>query len=171
MSAIYVSLDHCAALVNLGSLFEINGIDVDGTYWPLRLDDPNDRSRVGLELVNENVRSVNHRYSDGMALYESFPAFKDFPYGRGDHAQRSRDVVELARWLKWISFYDYQSSEHPDWSKSFASAFIDTLQRRIIAVLCHKLGAQHVGEYAGQLLNTSPPASVPPSVSPSVANK
>ena len=55
-----------------------------------------------------------------MPVYESFPAFKDFPYGRGDHAQRSRDVVELAKWLKWISYYDYQSSEHPDWPQHFA---------------------------------------------------
>lgn len=75
--------------------------------------------RVGAMLWAENRRSIDHRYNE--EELEDPYEFTALP-GHPD------PVVVLAA----IGCYEYQSCEHPDWHRSEAYAFIQSLRARAI---------------------------------------
>lgn len=78
--------------------------------------------RVGAMLLAENVRSVNHRYDE-----EEWEQPYEFSQLRGTPDPR---VV-----LEAIACYEYQSCEHPEWERSEAYRFCDTLRRECVRLL------------------------------------
>lgn len=83
---------------------------------------PETASQVGQMLWAENVRSVNHRYSedDWEQVYEY---------------ERRGLVPEPVQVLKALACFEYQSCEHPEWRRSEAHAFVQALEARVIRCL------------------------------------
>ena len=77
--------------------------------------------RVGAMLWNENMRSVDHRYSEAndREVYRFAPA----------------RVTDLVAVLKTIDCYEYQSCEHDEWPASEAFTFCQALRRAVIHCL------------------------------------
>jgi hypothetical protein len=75
--------------------------------------------RVGAMLLAENVRSVNHRYSED-ELEE--------PY----LFTRLAGTADPVQVLKAVDCYEYQACEHDEWPTSEAAAFCDALRRRMV---------------------------------------
>jgi hypothetical protein len=102
---------------------------------------------VGTMLLRENVRSVLYRYSDctlddlpgWIPPHNGEPGSRDHTlvvYKHADHGfAHTLSVGEIA---KLIACYEYQSCEHPEWRRSEASRFCESLLR----AAAHK-------EYAG----------------------
>lgn len=92
-------------------------------YWFVASDSDNPNfltretaSRVGAVLLAENVKSVNHRYSDD----DPAPSY-EFTRLRGNPTP-----VQL---LGMLHGYEYQACEHPDWRNSEAYAIVRRLER------------------------------------------
>lgn len=75
--------------------------------------------QVGAMLWAENVRSVNHRYAE--EEWEEVYTFERLP-----------GTVNPIVVLKAISCYEYQSCEHPEWERSEARRFCDSLRKHMI---------------------------------------
>lgn len=90
--------------------------------------------RVGQLLVDENVRSVLHRYPDCMDG-GSVPGPCD-EYWKGEYrfsrSTRSLDPVAV---LKAVHGYRYQACEHDGWEVSEAHAFCEALEALAIQSL------------------------------------
>ena len=113
MSAFVVSNEHINALVNFG---------LKSTYWDPETEcresiDLKTAQRVGQILLDENVRSVNYRYSDESV---PTPVFK-FKIGGGYTAVQ---IIKAAHCL------DYQSCETPDWEKTLAHSILETIKSK-----------------------------------------
>jgi hypothetical protein len=78
---------------------------------------------VGLMLLEQNIRSVNCRYSldDRAETMYAFEPSDKRPY-----------PVQA---LKALQCYEYQACEDPDWENSEARAFWEALRRRAIGSL------------------------------------
>lgn len=70
---------------------------------------------VGQILLDENVRSVNHRYDED----------EGYVYDHAAPADRRWTPVEI---LKAIDCYEYQACETPEWNTSEAHAIITALR-------------------------------------------
>ena len=91
--------------------------------------------RVGQMLVDENVKSVCHRYGESVTS-DNLPgpseAYWRTPYAYPLVARRTPTPVEG---LKLISAYEYQSCEHPGWNNSEAYNFCEALREFLIPML------------------------------------
>lgn len=77
---------------------------------------------VGQVLLDENVRSVNHRYNeDEMHVYE--------------HATPADNRWTPVEILSAINCYAYQACETPEWNTSEANAIIEALRNTLIHTL------------------------------------
>ncbi|MEV0135762.1 hypothetical protein AB0H83_45880 [Dactylosporangium sp. NPDC050688] len=142
MSAEHVSTTHVDAMLTGGLQL---GHDPMAWYWPPveaasdrgnwtsaeQLRQARDRrriltrttaGRIGAVLLNENARSVDHRY-DADEIEAPY-LFTELP-GRADPV-----VI-----LKAIAFYTYHSSEHTGWTGSEAETFCTALRHRAIQAL------------------------------------
>ena len=91
------------------------------------LDDRNG-SEIGQMLWDENIASVEYRYSD--SRHEVLPG----PANESGYVYFHEDTTVGYRWnpaqiLKATDCYEYQSCEHPGWWSSSAKAFIDVLRK------------------------------------------
>jgi len=95
-----------------------------------RIDEHN-ASRIGSDLMRENIASVMSRYlnsgHDDLPGPITTPAAIDYTYRHSPYA--NLDPVNV---LKAISGYEYQSCEHPEWETSNAKAFCDRLRLAMI---------------------------------------
>lgn len=139
MSAFMVSQAHIHYLVsaavrlaNVGPLAWIWNVDREqGTYSRAVLPPGNSARKraVGQMLWDENLKSVCHRYPDGLAL--PGPVTCGYEY---DDTQPVRRVDPVAV-LKALSAYEYQACEHPGWPTSEAKAFCRALRAEAIRCL------------------------------------
>ena len=80
-------------------------------------------SEIGVMLLAENVRSLNHRYG----VSEPVP---DYTYlCRPDHFYPEFGAANV---LKAIECLDYQSCESPDWEQTTAYRFLEALKQTAI---------------------------------------
>jgi hypothetical protein len=112
MSAFICSDEHINVLIN----YAVN--KRASYYWnPRRIDiTSKNASEIGQILLDENYRSVNHRYRSEHGEPHAFKFKLSIkPYS----------AVDI---LKAINCLDYQSCETDDWSKSQAWAILDGLK-------------------------------------------
>jgi hypothetical protein len=117
-------MDHIGFLVNLGAALDVRSIVHGDTCTPVALDHAGDRARVAAELVAANRTSVAHRYRR-VTPREPVPTIRARPVPLAT----LHDIVQA---LQWIACYCYQSSEHPDWPASFASAYTTRLGAELV---------------------------------------
>jgi len=117
MSAFIVSQEHITAMLQAAT----GRYPGDGAsyYWNGQSHYFNgSQTEIGQKLLNENYRSVNHRYNES----EPAPTFRL-------RIVRDCSPVEL---IKLIHCYNYQSCECPDWKETEAYAISAMLERRAI---------------------------------------
>jgi hypothetical protein len=123
MSAWIVTNDHIAAMVELAIG---GGADADRVYWDELGDGhgkqvgrfADDRQRIGQILVDENHRSINHRY----------PGDDDSgTYRQPDYLQNPTAVEGI----KIVHCYRYQSCEHPGWETSPAYRLCEAILEKL----------------------------------------
>lgn len=137
MSAFIVSHDHIDALLTFAKLHRVS------YYVPQRLCnvpggkrvdiDSDTVTEVGRILLDENERSVRHRYRDDSETAESA-------------AYRFREFTEImtlpaGKKCAWIlnacRCYDYQACETDDYRESLAHRIIEEIQAAAIRALPH----------------------------------
>lgn len=153
MSAFVVSRAHIDYLVSAalavgygrstGPLSWVWNIDrAAGTYDRATLPrgDFDRAAEVGQMLWNENVRSVQHRYSDTPPTElpgwhaDNLDAWT-YEEHRGGFGVSRKPGLSPVQVLSACACYRYQSCEHPGWKESEAAAFIEALERRAIGAL------------------------------------
>jgi len=83
-------------------------------------------NRVGQILVDQNYRSYNHRYDDGLEPEVFEITGNDLKY------TKRLTPVEA---LKALASYDYQSSETPDYEETAACKLADIIRHYAIEAL------------------------------------
>lgn len=86
---------------------------------------------LGQILVDQNYRSVNYRYGE-----DAPPA--NFTY--------RRYTVPAIAAAQYLSCYEYQACETPDWERTIAFRLCADLRRNICDRLVSESGAKHVWE-------------------------
>jgi hypothetical protein len=103
------------------------------TFGREKLLTPHTKDAVGQLLMDENVRSVQHRYNRD--TFEELPGPVDktgiFDY-RHIESSVAFDPIVL---LKQIACYEYQSCERPDWPQTDAYAFCQVVRSLAEAAL------------------------------------
>jgi hypothetical protein len=127
MSAFTVSNKHISALLNFyasqkpyASPQWLHSLAKPGEF-PTQFDDKSILTEIGQVLVNENYRSVNHRYHEQTAAF-------DFKLQDTD-AYKPVDVLSL------LDCYDYQSCETDDYYKTPAADVINAIRKAAIKAL------------------------------------
>lgn len=93
--------------------------------------DCGDLSALGQLLVDENYRSVNHRYGEGDTPHS-------FVY--------SRYTVPATTALQHLSCIEYQLCEPKDWETTLAFRLCARLRKNMVGRLLSELGAEHAWE-------------------------
>lgn len=156
MSAWVVDKKHIDLLVKAANYYDCKQwwqVDEDGKYAGWRYlsanEDERDEyytfSQLGQILVNENVASVSHRYSEpGRIVYygaEMAATMDDLDPDQGE-LPGPNDAYYMAPYVysdpghilspgevfKAINCLDYQSCEHDGWQTSEAYKFLETLR-------------------------------------------
>lgn len=112
MSASIVDNEHINAIVN----FANRTLGPDGYPSDYLFQEP---ETLGQMLLNENARSVNHRYNE-----EDTP-----PEFIWDRFQRPFTPVQI---LKAVACLRYQSCETPDWEETPACKILDNIMHGAI---------------------------------------
>jgi hypothetical protein len=112
MSAFVVSDDHIDALLTFAAK-----------------DDSRTRDAIGTILLQENVRSVCHRYRDATITkvnykFKPYSAFAIMP-----------EMKKLAWVLKLCDCFDYQACETADYDQSEAHGIIEDIRQQAINLL------------------------------------
>jgi hypothetical protein len=119
MSAYIVDHATIHAIITWARRICISVPNLDGSprWAPLNDLDP---SEVGQLLLNENVKSVNHRYraKDVPPAY-AFREVHAIKRGNCNHILSAIDIIKCCNCL------EYQSCEHPGWERSWAKRFLD----------------------------------------------
>jgi hypothetical protein len=103
------------------------------TFGKGRLLTPHTRDQIGRLLMDENVRSVQHRYDRDS--FEDLPGPVD-KSGIRDYRHIELDIeVDPIVLLKRIDCYAYQSCECPDWEDTDAYAFCQVVRELVEAQL------------------------------------
>ncbi len=87
------------------------------TFYNGELKDANDVNRFGQILLNENYRSVNHRYNE--------KGFDKYQYETPDKEFSQVEIIKICHCLR------YQSCETDDYDNSLAAAFIESVLSHI----------------------------------------
>lgn len=128
MSAFVLSKKHIDAMLtfavnyNRGEGMHLYGLEDKPVH--LRLDQQNELNRVGQELVNQNVRSVNYRYRASEHIDQSEPDIYTFAMYR-----KPLSPVEI---LKACQCYDYQACETDDYQETKAAKLVETIRHYAI---------------------------------------
>jgi len=128
MSAFVVAKTHIDAMVRLAIVYSPRSAIVYGAFGEVRLHP----DEVGRDLLDENVRSVRHRYPGDERLPGPNDAYWLEEYHYAYVGGRLPTPVEG---LKLIKCYEYQSCEHPEWEASKAKEFCDRLRHLLIGEL------------------------------------
>lgn len=112
MSAWRVTQTHINAILHL-----IPARDASYYWKGQRYPFSGDQERIGQVLLDENYRSVDHRYDEDTAV----PHFIWRPFMR-----RTWTTLEL---VKALHSYEYQTCECPDWDETEAHSIVQTLER------------------------------------------
>ena len=112
MSAFVVSDEH------ISGMLQVAAGDPLYYYWGNEPHYVYDVEKAGQILVDENYRSVNHRYSEN-----------DPPHEYRRAAVRNLSMLEI---IKLCNSYSYQSCETNDWGQTEAYAIVDSLRERAI---------------------------------------
>ena len=119
MSAYIVDHATIHAIITWARSLHICVPNLDGSprWAPLNDLDPNE---VGQLLLNENVKSVNHRYraKDVPPAY-AFREVHAIKRGQYNPILTAIDIIKACNCL------EYQSCEHPGWNRSWAKRFLD----------------------------------------------
>ena len=110
MSAFIVSDSHINALVRYASRHKV-GVSYGATV--MRLNAFDNEQAVAQILFEENVKSVNYRYSESETT--------QIDYDRGAPILTAIQAIKAAQCLR------YQSCEHPEFENSLASKFIEAI--------------------------------------------
>jgi hypothetical protein len=124
MSAFIVNKEHIDALVNYMVTHKVS-------YWTgsERVNVTRfNAEEVGRILLDENVRSVNHRYCDRTDADEKNAA-SDYRFSR---SSRSFSPVQI---IKAVHCLDYQCCETDDWETTLAHKIC----QEILSAACHAL--------------------------------
>ena len=110
MSAFIVSDSHINALVRYASRHKV-GVSYGATV--MRLNAFDNEQAVAQILLDENMKSVNYRYSESETT--------SINYDRGAPILSAIQAIKAAQCLR------YQSCEHPEYEDSLASKFIEAI--------------------------------------------
>lgn len=130
MSAYIVSKGHIRFLVEAAGRLSRDPVSWyhNGRHRSLsrfiKTDSPNELtpSQLGALLWEENVRSVDHRYSE--------------ENGVGAYAHvRSSLPIDPVQVFASLRCYEYQTCEHPEWETSEAKAICEAIRRAAIRAL------------------------------------
>lgn len=142
MSAFVQDNDHIdllvTAVVQANSTFSayVKDPDTPNDYRRLDLSDP---TTVGRMLLEENVKSVLHRYKDSADAAEQAEyaaRIESYTYRRVVLWDETFDGVNAdVAILKAIAGYEYQTCEHPEWESSDAWALMQALTHYTIGRL------------------------------------
>ncbi len=132
MSAFLVSDNHIDTLITFAARKRIT-FSIDNRQLDARIvEDAND---IGQILVNQNVRSVNARYSENDIVDE---------YIFRDVGLQNQHVANIVQILKACDCYDYQACETDDYRNTTAASIID----RIRSYAIHSLPGWEEAEWA-----------------------
>lgn len=110
------------------------GCKIDGEYSvELPWGDNEALSKVGREILSENVKSVSYRYNDRSNDPE--PAYRFKQHRAVYDAQRAELVVQCLNAIKYI---EYQSCEHPEWRGSKAQVMLNSMAREVAGKFPHE---------------------------------
>ena len=130
MSAFVVDKAHINALVNVGlGLARRNPLTWYHNEEHHRLNDGN-ADQVGQMLLDENIKSVDHRYED--CEVTDLPGRVDGDYLIPFKHKLSYNPLPAVTVFSLINCYRYQSSETDDWEQTEAYAFCRQLEGRLI---------------------------------------
>lgn len=124
MSAFIVNKEHIDALVNYMVKHRVS-------YWTgsMRVTCTlNNAEEIGRILLDENVRSVNHRYG-GRIDEDEKDAAATYTFKRSPHYLAPVQIIKAVHCL------DYQCCETDDWDTTLAHNIL----QNILSTACHKL--------------------------------
>lgn len=125
MSAFLLDYAHINALVTFCTTSR------DWKFWAYKeyggLPDWDFEQQMGQLLIRENVRSLQARYSDYMAVEEGQAYVCDYQF-----KPKQLSAVEL---LKACDCYDYQSCETDDYHSTTAAKLVDRIRKSAIGNL------------------------------------
>lgn len=124
MSAFIVNKEHIDALVS----YMVNNMDSYWTGTERVLVTRNNAEEVGRILLDENVRSVNHRYRGECSTEEKSKAANY----RFSYSYRDVSAVQI---IKAVHCLDYQCCEPDDWETTLAYKICQA----ILSTACHRL--------------------------------
>ena len=139
MSAFIVSKSHIDAMLRaalakqlLGDVPRWRRPDLGNSFCKL---DYYTADRAGQMLIDENVKSVCHRYGESVAS-DNLPGPTE-AYWRTPYIYRltNKHTPTPVEALKLISCYEYQSCEAPSWNNSEAYNFCQALREFLIPML------------------------------------
>ncbi|MDP3408115.1 hypothetical protein [Bosea sp. (in: a-proteobacteria)] len=126
MSAFFVSQHHIDVLVSAAIDYRAYGCP------PRREQITHHRATlVGQMLWSENLRSMFARYPSLVGSVEAAGYQQQIDVYR----HRYYPDVRITAAAHTLACYDYQACEHPDYDKSEASAFVESLRNRLLASL------------------------------------
>jgi hypothetical protein len=138
VSAFQVSTDHIDALIHAAKHHAVHRHDRFAYYFgnPTKrrvVDSDDDVQHVGWVLWNENIRSLNHRYPDGIEPDGGHDMAPKLPAGwlwdRRPYGIRQPTLVES---FSLCACYDYQACESADFRSTEAYAVIEAIKEGMI---------------------------------------
>ena len=122
MSAFIVSTSTIEAIVtfamhNLDSIEPLPGTST-AVWIPIRAENPD---AIGQTLLDENFRSVNHRYR----TEEVPPRYRHRNRLTGNVGGATKRTLHAVDIIKICHCLAYQSCEHDDWEASWSKSFLD----------------------------------------------
>jgi hypothetical protein len=103
------------------------------TFGNRKLLTPHTNDAVGQLLMDENVRSVQHRYDRD--AFEELPGPVNKTGMRGYRHIESGVAFDPIVLLKQLACYEYQTCDCPDWPQTDAYAFCQVVRRLAEAAL------------------------------------
>ena len=137
MSAFMVSKEHIDLLVSVivQGPRGVSPRSFHAPYFNGSTVGPEMANDIGDMLVRENLSSIHSRYPDTIDRPEDTPGpieqYWMTPYEYTEHHYRMT-VVEA---LSAIACYEYQSCEHPEWDKSEARQYCESLRRSLVGCI------------------------------------
>jgi hypothetical protein len=138
MSAFTLGADHIDLLVTTAIRMAGNGPEYAAVG-----------DALGLDLLRENFRSVNYRYSEE----EPVPEYRWTPVAEVQVGELTKE--HLLQIIMAVHCYEYQSCEHPEWEDSRAFQIMHTIElwasAQLVAMGVEKTVRYHGGppEFAG----------------------
>ena len=102
-------------------------------YWKNQGLAGSDLDQVGQMLLDQCVASVRYRYEDSPP--EDLPGPTNLEWTTPYNWDPMGRVPSALEALKLVSCYEYQSCENPEWEKSEAKEFCETLRIQLISAL------------------------------------